>query len=105
MGHDAEMVEYLQLAMGYACNGSTDEQSLFMLYGMGANGKSTFCEATLDALGDYGKTVADDFFVAKHQREHPTEIADLQGARLVVGSEFGGVMDEGKVKRRGDSAR
>ncbi|MDP6999890.1 MAG: phage/plasmid primase, P4 family, partial [Candidatus Poribacteria bacterium] len=99
MGHDAEMVEYLQLAMGYACNGSTDEQSLFMLYGMGANGKSTFCEAILDALGDYGKTVADDFFVAKHQREHPTEIADLQGARLVVGSEFGGVMDEGKVKR------
>ena len=99
MGNDAEMVEYLQLAMGYACNGSTDEQSLFMLHGMGANGKSTFCEAILDALGDYGKTVADDFFVAKHQREHPTEIADLQGARLVVGSEFGGVMDEGKVKR------
>ncbi|MDP7281116.1 MAG: phage/plasmid primase, P4 family, partial [Candidatus Poribacteria bacterium] len=99
MGNDTEMVEYLQLAMGYACNGSTDEQSLFMLYGMGANGKSTFCEAILDALGDYGKTVADDFFVAKHQREHPTEIADLQGARLVVGSEFGGVMDEGKVKR------
>ena len=99
MGNNAEMVKYLQLAMGYACNGSTDEQSLFMLYGMGANGKSTFCEAILDALGDYGKTVADDFFVAKHQREHPTEIADLQGARLVVGSEFGGVMDEGKVKR------
>jgi len=99
MGYDAEMVEYLQLAMGHACNGSTDEQSLFMLHGMGANGKSTFCEAILDALGDYAKTVADDFFVAKHQREHPTEIADLQGARLVVGSEFGGVMDEGKVKR------
>ena len=99
MASDSEMVDYLQQAMGYACNGSTDEQILFMLYGVGANGKSTFCEAILGALGEYGKTVADDFFVAKYQREHPTEIADLQGSRLVIGSEFQGAMDEGKVKR------
>ena len=53
-------------------------------------------------LGDYSRTVSDDFFCLKTNRGHPTEIAVLQGSRLVLASESQGsknsTLDEGKVK-------
>jgi hypothetical protein len=38
------LIQYIQKAVGYALTGDTSEQVLFMLYGLGANGKSTFLE-------------------------------------------------------------
>jgi P4 family phage/plasmid primase-like protien len=104
MGGEVEMTDYLQRVAGYTCNGSTNEQCLFVFHGDGSNGKSTFAETCRQALGDYSQTVSDDFFMIKYQREHPTEIARLQGSRLVIGSESQGAhsnstLDEGKVKR------
>ena len=104
MGGEVEMTDYLQRVAGYTCNGSTNEQVMFVFYGDGSNGKSTFAETCRQALGDYSQTVSDDFFMIKYQREHPTEIARLQGSRLVIGSESQGAhsnstLDEGKVKR------
>ena len=104
MGGEVEMTDYLQQVAGYTCSGSTNEQVMFVFYGDGSNGKSTFAETCRQALGDYSQTVSDDFFMIKYQREHPTEIARLQGSRLVIGSESQGThsnstLDEGKVKR------
>ena len=103
MGNDAEMVDYIQRIMGYSVNGSTDEQCLFIFYGAGSNGKSSLAETCMRVLGNYSRTVADDFFSLRPNREHPTEIAVLDGSRLVLGSESQGsknsTLDEGKVKR------
>ncbi len=41
-------------------------------------------------FGDYAKQAAPDLLLAKHNDAHPTEIADLFGARLVVCQEIEG---------------
>ena len=45
MGHDQEMVEYLQRAVGYSLTGDVSEQVMFVAIGDGSNGKSTFLES------------------------------------------------------------
>jgi putative DNA primase/helicase len=71
---------------GYAISGETSEHLLPVLYGTGANGKSTVLNALLAATGDYGMQAAPDLLVAK-KGSHPTELADLFGMRLVASIE------------------
>jgi putative DNA primase/helicase len=71
---------------GYAITGDTSEHVLPMLYGTGANGKSTVLNALLEALGDYAMQAAPDLLIAK-RNSHPTELADLFGGRLVASIE------------------
>ena len=78
-----ELEKYLCRAFGYALTGSTKEQVLFFLYGLGANGKTKFIEAIAGALGDYHVTAPIQTFMATENPQHPTELARLQGARLV----------------------
>jgi putative DNA primase/helicase len=77
---------FVQRAIGYSLTGSVEEQILLFLYGTGANGKSTLVNAVLELLGDYGKQAAPDLLVVK-QGAHPTELADLFGARFVASVE------------------
>src|SRR5207342_1406966 len=72
---------------GYALTGDVREQMLFFCYGSGANGKTTLLNALLDTLGEYGKQAAPDLLIHHRNDRHPTEIADLFGARLVVTAE------------------
>jgi putative DNA primase/helicase len=51
-GDDEKIIGFVQRATGYALTGSTRDQVLFMLYGTGANGKSTFLETLRAMLGD-----------------------------------------------------
>jgi putative DNA primase/helicase len=74
---------------GYSLTGDVSEHVVAFLYGLGANGKSTFLEVLLAILGDYGKTAAPDLLLAKRSERHLAEIADLKGARLVTCSESG----------------
>ncbi len=101
MGGDDELVGFLQRAVGYAMTGCVDEQVMFFLHGAGANGKSTFLRALLDVFGDYGMQSAPDILVARRNESHPTEIADLFGARLVVAQEIdaGRALAEATVKK------
>lgn len=71
---------------GYAISGDVSEHILAVLYGTGANGKSTILNALLSAAGDYGMQAAPDLLVAK-KGSHPTEVADLFGMRLVASIE------------------
>ena len=71
---------------GYAFSGNVSEHILAVLYGTGANGKSTILNALLSAAGDYGMQAAPDLLVAK-KGSHPTEVADLFGMRLVASIE------------------
>ena len=59
----AELIEFVRLAVGNALTGITDEQCLYILHGGGANGKSTFIEVLRALLGDYGASAAADSFM------------------------------------------
>jgi putative DNA primase/helicase len=82
-----ELSAYLQRVAGYALTGSTQEHALFFLYGLGANGKTTFLNAVTACAGDYHRTAPIETFTASSVDRHPTDLAGLRGARLVTAIE------------------
>jgi putative DNA primase/helicase len=82
-----ELANFLQRMCGYALTGVTQEHALFFLYGTGANGKSVFLNTVAGILGDYARTAPIETFIATRNEQHPTDIAGLQGARLVTAFE------------------
>jgi putative DNA primase/helicase len=84
-----ELIRFVQKAIGYSLTGNTQEQCFFILYGTGANGKSTLLDTLLALLGSYAKQAAPDVLLSKSIDRHPTELADLMGARLVTAIETG----------------
>ena len=100
MDGSQEMATFLQDAAGYGLTGSKSEHVLFMFYGAGRNGKSTFVETILELISGYGHAVTNEFFASDKKDTHPTAIADLRGKRFIVGSEFtGNRLNEALVKR------
>jgi putative DNA primase/helicase len=97
---DRELQRYLQRVCGYALTGDISEEALFFSYGTGANGKGTFWETAARILRDYHKVASMGMFLWSAQDRHPTEMASLQGARLVTAMEtqHGRHWDEEKVK-------
>ncbi len=77
---------FVQKAVGYALTGDVSEQVLLFLYGPGANGKSTLINAIMEAMGDYALQAAPELLTVKASA-HPTELADLKGARFVASVE------------------
>jgi putative DNA primase/helicase len=87
MAGDAEMIGYLQRVAGLCLTGDISVQELIIFHGAGANGKSVFLDTLLGLYGDYATVAAESLLTMRAHAEHPTEIADLQGRRMVVGSE------------------
>jgi putative DNA primase/helicase len=83
-GEDRELIAFVKRAVGYSLTGDVGEQVLFVLWGSGANGKSTFLVTLLSLLGEYGKPGGSDLLLARRYEQHPTELADLFGARFVA---------------------
>ncbi|MCH5463531.1 phage/plasmid primase, P4 family, partial [Secundilactobacillus sp. HBUAS58055] len=101
-GNNQELIDYVQKAVGYSLTGSTKEQVMFILYGNGRNGKSIFIDTISDALGTYAKSMqADSIMVKQSNGSANSDIARLEGARLVTSSEpnDGLRLDEGLVKQ------
>lgn len=97
---DVDLRNFVQAAIGYAAIGENTEEVLPIFYGHGANGKSTLVNAVMEALGDYATQAAPDLLLAK-RGAHPTELADLFGARFVasVETDDGRRLNEGLVKQ------
>jgi len=97
---DTEVRRYVQLLTGYSLTGDVSEQILAILYGVGANGKSTLKELVLSLIGGHGKPASPKLLLATKHDEHPTAVADLHGRRLVVSHEVedGVRLDEPLVK-------
>lgn len=96
-----ELIAYTQRLVGYCLTGSTREHVLPFLYGVGANGKSTFVSTVLAMLGeDYSIKAPTDLLLMKTHDTHPTERADLYGKRFVacVEAEDGRRLAESLVK-------
>jgi putative DNA primase/helicase len=94
------LIGFLQRFLGYCLTGRVHEHVLVFLYGKGANGKSVFVSTVARILNTYGLTAPMDMFLISRFERHPTEIARLQGVRLVVASETtkGRAWDEAKIK-------
>lgn len=84
---DKELQAYLQRMCGYFITGSVREQALFFLYGPGGNGKGVFLNTICAILSNYHVVSPAETFAEQKNRAHPTELAHLQGARLVVSQE------------------
>jgi putative DNA primase/helicase len=86
-GDDNELIAFVQKFLGFCLSGDISEQTLLIFYGEGANGKSTLIDLILWLMGDYAGTAPESLLTDRRQSEHPTELADLCGKRLVVASE------------------
>jgi putative DNA primase/helicase len=98
---DPQMRGYLARLTGHALEGRVVEHLLPIHYGAGANGKTTFVDAVLYALGDYGDVADPELLIARSFDSHPTGVADLFGLRMAVlhESDAGRRLAEGTVKR------
>jgi putative DNA primase/helicase len=87
MNYNAELIRFIQTAAGWAITGDTSEQSMFILFGTGANGKSTFLNTIMNLLGDYAIATPTETFMKKSGDQITNDIARLRGTRFVTTTE------------------
>ena len=98
--NDNELQSFLQRYIGYCLTGDTSEHRFIFAYGTGRNGKGTFINTIAKILGDYSAIADVGTFIASNHERHPTDVAKLHGARLVIAQETqkGRQWDEAKIK-------
>jgi putative DNA primase/helicase len=83
-GGDRDLQSYIQRVVGYALTGSVREEVMFVLYGTGNNGKSTFRETVHSFFGDYALAADAGLLIERKTPGGATpELARLKGRRLV----------------------
>jgi len=81
------LIEFLQTAVGYSLTGDISERVMFILYGRGANGKSTFLKTLDSVFGEYASTTPTSTLYSKRFEGVPNDIARLKGQRFVIAIE------------------
>ncbi len=99
-----DLIQYVQRLIGYSAVGVVTENVLPILYGEGANGKTTLVEVVRLVLGDYAHVAPPELLLAQQRsnRDGPTPaLADLHGRRFVTTMETGEgrQLDEPLVKQ------
>lgn len=109
-GGDAELARYFKRMAGYILTGSSQEHAIFVLYGDGQNGKSTFVNALERITGEYAAAV--DAKSLLHRRGTASsginnDLARLKGVRLAHASEpdMGSMLDEALLKKLSSGER
>jgi len=87
MDYREDLIAFVQTAAGWALTGDTSEQTMFILFGSGANGKSTFLNTIMHILGDYATATATETFMKKAGDQTTNDIARLRGIRFVTTTE------------------
>lgn len=101
LNNDHELIRFVQKAIGWAMTGDMSEQVMFILYGSGANGKSTFLNTILSILQDYAMSTPTDTFMKKKGDSISNDIARLRGKRMVTTIEIeqGKFLSESLIKQ------
>lgn len=84
--NNAELINYIQLALGYTLTGYIKEQILFECIGNGSNGKSVLFNTIYKMLGDYSVNIQIESILTKtfsSSGNASPDIAKLSGARFV----------------------
>jgi putative DNA primase/helicase len=87
LDNDAEMMGFLQRAVGYSLTGLTGEQCIFIPYGTGANGKSVFLGTLHKLLGAYAQQLPRETLMAGSKGGIPNDLAGLAGSRFATAIE------------------
>ena len=97
---DKELIAYLQRVLGYTLTGLITGQCWFLLYGLGANGKTTLMRVIQFIFGDYARQTQAETFLRRKGEVIRNDLARLQGARLISTSEppSSGKLDESLLK-------
>jgi putative DNA primase/helicase len=83
-----ELINYLQLALGYSITGEVGEKAVFVAYGTGDNGKTTLLSVVRDLIRDFAVTVGLDLLTARDDSNNVAAArAKLRGVRFVSSSE------------------
>ncbi len=82
-----KVISFIQRTLGYSLTGDCREQSLFVLWGYGANGKSTLLNIISSILGNYAIQTPTETLLAKQKGDIPNDIARLNGPRFVTAIE------------------
>lgn len=86
--HDnQELIHYVQKLLGYSLRGGNPEQVFIILWGRGANGKTTLMESILWAMGDYARETPPETFELISDHTVRNDLARLAGTRIVSTSE------------------
>tara|TARA_R110002110_G_scaffold36824_9_gene122428 strand:- start:1305 stop:3836 length:2532 start_codon:yes stop_codon:yes gene_type:complete len=98
---DPEVVSFIHRFFGYCMTGMVTEQVMLFMEGTGCNGKTTALLMLMHVMGEYAIQGAPGLLIAKRHESHPTEVADLMGARFVANSEVnkGGHFAEALIKQ------
>lgn len=98
---DPEVRAFIQRLVGYSLTGVIREHVLPIHWGTGGNGKGTFTETILRALGDYARQLPTEILLSRTGDPHPTERASLFGVRFASASELpkGRSLNENLVKQ------
>lgn len=83
---NADLMRYVQTCVGYSLTGDTSEECMFVLYGSGRNGKSTFIRVLRRLLGDYHGTANSSTILDGGNtkgNEHRQDLVSLRGKRFV----------------------
>jgi len=101
MNYKVDIIKFLQTAAGWSLSGDISEQSMFILYGTGANGKTTFLNTIMYLLGDYSTATPTETFMKKNGDSYSNDVARLRGTRFVTSTEVeqGRKMSEPLIKK------
>lgn len=88
MGGDEGMIAFLLRALGHCLTGDTSERAIFILHGVGRNGKSTLVNLFRALLGDYARHARSETILARRNDSIPCDLARLRGARFVTVTEI-----------------
>jgi len=84
---DAEMIGFIQRAVGYSLTCSVREQVLFLCYGIGSNGKSVFLNILRHLAGEYALNIPFTVLELQQRPSMTNDLAAMAGRRLVTSSE------------------
>jgi putative DNA primase/helicase len=87
MDYKTDIITFLQTAAGWVLTGDNSEQVMFILFGSGANGKTTFLNTLMYILGDYAIATPTETFMKKSGDQNTNDIARLRGTRFVTTTE------------------
>lgn len=98
-----DVASFVQVFFGYGITGRTSEQVMAVLWGTGANGKSTLLNVIAGTVGDYAMHAPVESFLfqdRKNGADASPDLARLPGSRIVLTSEpeTGSRLSESRVK-------